>query len=44
VVVRFLRENWLFIAAPWLIFGLAALLASFLGGDGSAPFVYSLGG
>ena len=42
-VTRFLREHWLWIAAPWLLFGLAVLAASFLGQEGDAPFVYSLG-
>ncbi|MBK7642012.1 MAG: hypothetical protein IPJ19_03020 [Planctomycetes bacterium] len=38
----FLRENWLFIAAPFVLIVVALLLLFILGGDSPSGFLYNI--
>jgi len=38
----FLRENWLYIVAPFALIVVALILLACFGGDGSSGFLYNI--
>ena len=41
-MANFLKENWIWIAAPVVVMAVLVLVALFVTGDGVAPFEYAL--
>lgn len=41
-MLNFLRENWIWIAAPIVVFGLVLAWLIWQSGDGASPFIYNL--
>jgi hypothetical protein len=41
-MINFLRENWIWIAAPIVIFVIVLVALMFMTEDGASPFIYNL--
>jgi hypothetical protein len=41
-VKEFIRENWVWFAAPFIVAAVIVLALVFLGGEDSSPFIYPI--